>query len=216
MEERSDLQTAAVVQPPSDSVLLISVVLPISVALLIAVVLPIFVALPIVAALLIVVALPIAAAPLVVAAAQLVVAAAELVVAAAQRSAAVEVVAASPAPQQPPVLSAVAPQQLSAGAALQERAVTGSGQEKATPWLLQRPPQTAAARSREATVDQDNPRTTDQRGPGSAQVEKRQCFDNSDPGADFLGAEDSAALVADSCGRLETAAGSPELDSSAG
>ena len=207
MEERSDLQIADVVPLPSDAalpvaVLLISVVLPISVALLIAVVLPIFVAPLIVAAPLIVVALPIAAA--------------QLVVAAAQRSAAVEVVAASPAPQQPPVLSAVAPQQLSAGAALQERAVTGSGQEKATPWLLQRPPQTAAARSREATVDQDNPRTTDQRGPGSAQVGKRQCFDNSDPGADFLGAEDSAALVADSCGRLETAAGSPELDSSAG
>ena len=207
MEERSDLQIADVVPLPSDAavpvaVLLISVVLPISVALLIAVVLPIFVALPIVAALLIVVALPIAAA--------------QLVVAAAQRSAAVEVVAASPAPQQPPALSAVAPQQLSAGAALQERAVTGSGQEKATPWLLRRPPQAAAARSREATVDQDNPRTTDQRGPGSAQVGKRQCFDNSDPGADFLGAEDSAALVADSCGRLETAAGSPELDSSAG
>ena len=207
MEERSDLQIADVVPLPSDAalpvaVLLISVVLPISVALLIAVVLPIFVAPLIVAAPLIVVALPIAAA--------------QLVVAAAQRSAAVEVVAASPAPQQPPVLSAVAPQQLSAGAALQERAVTGSGQEKATPWLLRRPPQAAAARSREATVDQDNPRTTDQRGPGSAQVGKRQCFDNSDPGADFLGAEDSAALVADSCGRLETAAGSPELDSSAG
>ena len=201
------MQIADVVPLPSDAavpvaVLLISVVLPISVALLIAVVLPIFVAPLIVAALLIVVALPIAAA--------------QLVVAAAQRSAAVEVVAASPAPQQPPVLSAVAPQQLSAGAALQERAVTGSGQEKATPWLLRRPPQAAAARSREATVDQDNPRTTDQRGPGSAQVGKRQCFDNSDPGADFLGAEDSAALVADSCGRLETAAGSPELDSSAG
>ena len=207
MEERSDLQIADVVPLPSDAavpvaVLLISVVLPISVALLIAVVLPIFVAPLIVAALLIVVALPIAAA--------------QLVVAAAQRSAAVEVVAASPAPQQLPAFSAVAPQQLSAGAALQERAVTGSGQEKATPWLLRRPPQAAAARSREATVDQDNPRTTDQRGPGSAQVGKRQCFDNSDPGADFLGAEDSAALVADSCGRLETAAGSPELDSSAG
>ena len=201
MEERSDLQIADVVPLPSDAalpvaVLLISVVLPISVALLIAVVLPIFVA-P-----LIVVALPIAAA--------------QLVVAAAQRSAVVEVVAASPAPQQPSALSAVAPQQLSAGAALQERAVTGSGQEKATPWLLRRPPQAAAARSREATVDQDNPRTTDQRGPGSAQVGKLQCFDNSDPGADFLEAEDSAALVADSCGRLETAAGSPELDSSAG
>ena len=201
------MQIADVVPLPSDAalpvaVLLISVVLPISVALLIAVVLPIFVAPLIVAAPLIVVALPIAAA--------------QLVVAAAQRSAAVEVVAASPAPQQPPALSAVAPQQLSAGAALQERAVTGSGQEKATPWLLRRPPQAAAARSREATVDQDNPRTTDQRGPGSAQVGKRQCFDNSDPGTDFLGAEDSAALVADSCGRLETAAGSPELDSSAG
>ena len=195
------MQTAAVLPLPSDAaltvaVLLISVVLLIFVALLIAVVLPIVVA-P-----LIVVALPIAAA--------------QLVVAAAQRSAVVEVVAASPAPQQPPVLSAVAPQQLSAGAALQERAVTGSGQEKATPWLLRRPPQAAAARSREATVDQDNPRTTDQRGPGSAQVGKRQCFDNSDPGADFLGAEDSAALVADSCGRPESAAGSPELDSSAG
>ena len=207
MEERSDLQIADVVPLPSDAalpvaVLLISVVLPISVALLIAVVLPIFVAPLIVAALLIVVALPIAAA--------------QLVVAAAQRSAAVEVVAASPAPQQPPALCAVAPQQLSAGAALQEGAVTGSGQEKATPWLLRRPPQAAAARSREATVDQDNPRTTDQRGPGSAQVGKLQCFDNSDPGADFLEAEDSAALVADSCGRLETAAGSPELDSSAG
>ena len=206
MEERSDLQTADVVPLPSDAalpvaVLLISVVLPISVALLNAVVLPIAVAPLIVAALLIVVALPIAAA--------------QLVVAAAQRSAVVEVVAASPAPQQPPVLSAVAPQQLSAGAALQERAVTGSGQEKATPWLLRRPPQAAAARSREATVDQNNPRTTDQRGPGSAQVGKRQCFDNSDPGTDFLGAEDSAALVADSCGRLESAAGSPELDSSA-
>ena len=201
------MQTADVVPLPSDAalpvaVLLISVVLPISVALLIAVVLPVVVAPLIVAALLIVVALPIAAA--------------QLVVAAAQRSAVVEVVVASPAPQQPPAVSAVAPQQLSAGAALQERAVTGSGQEKATPWLLRRPPQAAAARSREATVDQDNPRTTDQRGPGSAQVGKRQCFDNSDPGADFLGAEDSAALVADSCGRLETAAGSPELDSSAG
>ena len=124
MEERSDLQIADVVPLPSDAVLpvavlLISVVLPISVALLIAVVLPIVVAPLIVAALLIVVALPIAAA--------------QLVVAAAQRIAAVEVVAASPAPQQPPALSAVAPQQLSAGAALQERAVTGSGQEKATP-----------------------------------------------------------------------------------
>ena len=207
MEERSDLQIADVVPLPSDAavpvaVLLISVVLPISVAQLIVVVLPIFVAPLIVAAPLIVVALPIAAA--------------QLVVAAAQRSAAVEVVAASPAPQQPPALSAVAPQQLSAGAALQERAVTGSGQEKATPWLLRRPPQAAAARSREATVDQDNPRTTDQRGPGSAQVGKRQCFDNSDHGTDFLGAEDSAALVADSCGRLETAVGSPELNSSAG
>jgi len=214
VEERSDLQIADVVPLPSDAavpvaVLLISVVLPISVAQLIVVVLPIFVAPLIVAALLIVVALPIAAAPLVVAAAQ-------LVVAAAQRSAVVEVVAASPAPQQPPALSAVAPQQLSAGAALQERAVTGSGQEKATPWLLRRPPQAAAARSREATVDQDNPRTTDQRGPGSAQVGKRQCFDNSDPGTDFLGAEDSAALVADNCRCPETAAGSPELDSSAG
>ena len=94
--------------------------------------------------------------------------------------------------------------------------MTGSDQEKATPWLLRRPPQAAAVRSREATVVQDNPRTTDQRGPGSAQVGKRQCFDNSDPGADFLGAEDSAALVADSCGRPESAAGSPELDSSAG
>ena len=201
------MQTADVVPLPSDAalpvaVLLISVVLPISVALLIAVVLPIFVAPLIVAALLIVVALPIAAA--------------QLVVAAAQRSAVVEVVVASPAPQQPPAVSAVAPQQLSAGAALQERAVTGSGQEKATPWLLRRPPQAAAARSREATVDQDNPKTTDQRGPGSAQVGKRRCFDNSDPGADFRGYEDSAALVADSCGRLETAAGSPELDSSAG
>ena len=201
------MQIADVVLLPSDAalpvaVLLISVVLPISVARLIAVVLPIVVAPLIVAALLIVVALPIAAA--------------QLVVAAAQRSAAVEVVAASPAPQQPPALSAVAPQQLSAGAALQERAATGSGQEKATPWLLQRPPQAAAARSREATVDQDNPRTTDQRGPGSAQVGKRQCFDNSDPGTDFLGAEDSAALVVDSCGRPESAAGSPELDSSAG
>ena len=201
MEERSDLQIADVLLLPSDAalpvaVLLISVVLPIFVALLIAVVLPIVVA-P-----LIVVALPIAAA--------------QLVVAAAQRSAAVEVVAASPAPQQPPALSAVAPQQLSAGAALQERAVTGSGQEKATLKLLRRPRQAAAARSREATVDQDNPRTTDQRGPGSAQVGKLQCFDNSDPGTDFLGAEDSAALVADSCGRPESAAGSPELDSSAG
>ena len=207
MEERSDLQIADVVPLPSDAVLpvavlLISVVLPIFVALLIAVVLPIVVAPLIVAALLIVVALPIAAA--------------QLVVAAAQRSAAVEVVAASPAPQQPPALSAVAPQQLSAGAALQERAVTGSGQEKATPWLLRRPPQAAAARSREATADQDNPRTTDQRGPGSAQVGKRQCFDNSDPATDFRGSEDSAALVADSCGRPESAAGSPELDSSAG
>ena len=118
MEERSDLQIADVVPLPSDAalpvaVLLISVVLPISVARLIAVVLPIVVA-P-----LIVVALPIAAA--------------QLVVAAAQRSAVVEVVAASPAPQQPPALSAVAPQQLSAGAVLQERAATGSGQEKATP-----------------------------------------------------------------------------------
>ena len=201
MEERSDLQTADVLPLPSNAVLpvavlLISVVLPISVALLIVVVLPIVVA-P-----LIVVALPIAAA--------------QLVVAAAQRSAAVEVVAASPAPQQPPALSAVAPQQLSGGAVLQERAVTGSGQEKATPWLLQRPRQAAAARSREATVDQDNPRTTDQRGPGSAQVGKRQCFDNSDPATDFRGSEDSAALVADSCGRPESAAGSPELDSSAG
>ena len=207
------MQIADVLPLPSDAalpvaVLLISVVLstsvvlPISVALLIALVLPIFVAQLDVAALLIVAALPIAAA--------------QLVVAAAQRSAAVEVVAASPAPQQPSALSAVAPQQLSAGAALQERAVTGSGQEKATPWLLRRPPQAAAARSREATVDQDNPRTTDQRGPESAQVGKLQCFDNSDPGADFLEAEDSAALVADSCGRLETAAGSPELDSSAG
>ena len=142
MEERSDLQTAAVDQPPSDAalpvaVLLISVVLstsvvlPISVALLIALVLPIFVAL------LIAVVLPIVVAPLIVVDPLIVVAlpiaAAQLVVAAAQRSAAVEVVAASPAPQQPPALSAVAPQQLSAGAVLQERAVTGSGQEKATP-----------------------------------------------------------------------------------
>ena len=130
MEERSDLQIADVVPLPSDAalpvaVLLISVVLPISVARLIAVVLPIVVA-P-----LIVVAPPIVVAPLIVAA--LPIAAAQLVVAAAQRSAAVEVVAASPAPQQPPALSAVAPQQLSAGAVLQERAATGSGQEKATP-----------------------------------------------------------------------------------
>ena len=136
MEERSDLQIADVVPLPSDAVLpvavlLISVVLPIFVALLIAVVLPIVVA-P-----LIVVAPPIVVAPLIVAALLIVVAlpiaAAQLVVAAAQRSAAVEVVAASPAPQQPPALSAVAPQQLSAGAVLQERAATGSGQEKATP-----------------------------------------------------------------------------------